>query len=148
MSTLVRWNPLREMAAVQNAMDRWFDEAWRNVRPTFAGSALSLDVMETADSYTVKADLPGLDSDKINVSVHEGTLTISAEIAQPEVDENVRVLLQERPFGQFSRSINLPQPVVGDKVEASYDDGVLTLVLPKVPEVQPRSIAIKAGKKK
>jgi HSP20 family protein len=145
MSTIIRWNPIREMAAMQSAMDRLFEDSWRNARPAFNGNALALDVYETDADYTIVAALPGLNADDIHISVHEGVLTIGAEVAEHEVDENTRVLLQERAFGKFSRSVNLPQPVANDGVEASYENGVLTLVLPKTPEAQPRQIPVKVN---
>ena len=145
---IARWNPLREMAAMQNAMDRMFDDAWRSTRSGYSSSALALDMTDNGDTYSIRADIPGVDADQIDVNVHEGVLTISAELKQPEYGEEVRVLLQERPFGQFSRSINLPQPVDTEKIDATHEGGVLSLTVPKIPEVQPRSIAVKVGSKK
>ena len=143
MSTIVRWNPFREIAAMQNTMDRVFDDVWRNTRQEYAARALSLDVQETDAAYHVSANLPGIDDEKINISLHENVLTISAEIEQHKVDEDARVLLRERSYGKFSRSVTLPQAVSNDDVEATYEDGVLYLALPKVPEAQPHSIAVK-----
>jgi HSP20 family protein len=150
MTTIVRWNPFREMAAMQSVLDRAFDQAWRGTNwPTTNGhsATFNLDVHETDSNYTVVADLPGLNPDQINVRLHDGILTISAEVAQTEVNEGTRVLLQERFYGSTSRSLNLPQPVNADAVEATYEGGVLTLSLPKVPEVQPRQINIKTNGK-
>jgi HSP20 family protein len=145
---IARWNPIREMAAMQNAMDRLFDETWRSTRPGYSGSTLALDMTDNGDSYSITADIPGVQADNINVNVHDGVLTISAELQEPQFEEDVRVLLQERPYGQFARSINLPQPVDTEKIDATYEEGVLTLTIPKVPEVQPRTITVKAGRKK
>lgn len=150
MTTIVRWNPFREMVAMQNAFDRAFDQAWRGTNwpiPNGSGKAFQLDVQEADTHYTVVADLPGLNPDQINVRLHDGILTISAEVEQAETVEGTRVLLQERFYGSTSRSLNLPQPVNADAVEASYENGVLTLSLPKVPEVQPRQISIKGNGK-
>jgi len=145
MTTLVRWNPVREMTAMQNVLDRMFDETWRGTRPTFAGNALPLDVHEDATGYTVVTALPGLTADQINVSFQDGVLTITGETAHPEVKEDTRVLVQERSYGRFSRSVTLPQAVNADAVEASFENGVLTLTLPKAPEAQPRQIQIKSN---
>ncbi len=145
MTTIVRWNPFREMAAMQSVLDRALDQAWRASWPT-QNAAFNLDVHETDTHYTVVADLPGLTTDSINVRLHEGVLTISADVVRPEVAEGTRVHIQERFYGSLSRSINLPQPVNADAVEATYENGVLTLDLPKVPEVQPRQINIKTNK--
>lgn len=145
MTTIVRWNPFREMAAMQSVLDRALDQAWRSQWPT-QNAAFNLDVHENDSAYTVVADLPGLSTDSINVRLHEGVLTISAEVVRPEVAEGTRVHVAERFYGNLSRSITLPQPVNADVVEATYENGVLILSLPKVPEVQPRQIAIKSNK--
>jgi HSP20 family protein len=145
MTTIVRWNPFREMASMQSALDRLFDESWRTTWPTSIGNTLAFDVYETDEAYTAIVTLPGLSADQINVRMHEGALIISAELPQPVVPENARPLLQERTFGQFSRTINLPQPVDADQVEATYEDGVLTLHVPKIPQSQPKQISVKSN---
>jgi HSP20 family protein len=144
MSTIVRWNPFREMAAMQSTLDRLFDESWRTTWPEFTGNTLAFDVYDSDNAYTAIAALPGLSADQINVKLHDGSLTISAELPQPQAPENARPLLQERTFGKFSRTISLPQRVNADQVEAVYENGILTLTLPKVPEVQPKQIAVKS----
>jgi HSP20 family protein len=145
MSTLVRWNPIREMAALQNAMDRMFDETWRSVSPmeTAGASRLALDVHETENAYMVTASLPGITGENLSVNLHEDVLTINAEIHTTTTTENAKMLLNERTVGKFSRSIRLPQPVNADAVEALLENGVLTLTLPKVPALQPRTINVK-----
>ncbi|MBI5666646.1 MAG: Hsp20/alpha crystallin family protein [Chloroflexi bacterium] len=147
MTTITRWNPFREMAAMQSALDRLFDDTWRTTWPTTASNALPLDVHETDSAYTVVTALPGLNADQINVKLENGALIISANVPQPSVPDKARVLIQERPFGQFVRAINLPQPVDTQKVEATYEQGILTLTLPKSPEAQPKLIPIKANGK-
>lgn len=143
MSTIIRWNPLREMATMQNAMDRLFDETWRTIQPNGTRNFLALDVHETDTNFTVVANLPGLNAEQIDVTYHNDVLTISANIPQIEMPENARILLQERGSGQFSRSITLSQPVEVDNIETTYDNGVLTLTLPKSAEAQPRRIQVK-----
>jgi HSP20 family protein len=146
MSNLIRWNPFREMAAMQSAMDRLFDDAWRGWPTTLSGAnlnSLAFDVHETDSGYTVTTALPGVKPENINVKMQDGVLTVNAEIPQPEAAENTRPLMQERLWGHFSRSISLPHSVNGDQVEATYEDGILTLTLPKAPEAQPKLIAIK-----
>lgn len=144
MTTIIRWNPIREMAAMQSAMDRLFENTWRGVQPTVAGNMLPLDVYESDSAYTVSTTLPGLSIDQIQITLHENTLSISGEVAQPEAD-NGRALVQERVYGKFSRSVNLPQPVDAEAVEATYENGVLTLSLPKTPNAQPRLIPVKTA---
>ncbi|MEQ8672494.1 MAG: Hsp20/alpha crystallin family protein [Aggregatilineales bacterium] len=147
MATIVRWNPVREIAAMQDVMDRIFEENRRGNRNsnTVNTRSLALDVHENENAYTVLTVLPGINPDTIDVRLHDNVLTISAEIAKPDVEENTRVLLSERVYGKFSRSINLPNEVDGDNVEAAYDNGVLTLTLPKVEESQPRQIPVRVN---
>jgi len=148
MSTVIRWNPFREMAAMQSAFDRLFDDSWRTTWPTYNGNTLAFDVYETDNAYTATVAIPGVNADQINVSFHDGTLHVSAELPQPTFPENARLLAQERSFGQFTRSIRLPQDIDMNGVEASYENGVLTLNLPKSPETQPKQIQVKANGQK
>jgi len=140
-----RWNPMREIADMQRAMDRMFDDAWRTNAPT-SGSTLAFDVYETDADYRVITALPGLSIDQINITLHDGVLTISGEIPHPELEEGTRALIQERFYGKFSRSMRLPQEVNVDNVEAAYENGMLVLHLPKLPEAQPRKIPVKSAK--
>ncbi len=148
MNTITRWNPFRELSAMQSVMDRMFDDAWRGEWPNrlVGFESPALDIHENDKAYTVVAPLPGINPDQINVRLQNGVLTISGEIQSPEVKEDSKVVVQERYYGKFSRSVTLPQSVDSDKVEATYENGVLTLNLPKVPEAQPKQIAIKTHK--
>jgi HSP20 family protein len=103
---------------------------------------LPLDVIETEDEFIVKASLPGIDPDELDISLTDNVLTIKGEIKVEEA-EDVRYHLRERRFGMFQRSISLPVPVNADKVEAVYEHGVLTLHIPKAEEVKPKHISIK-----
>lgn len=144
---IVRWNPVRDMVAMQNAMDRLFEDTWRGFDST-PNQNLPLDAYETDQAYTVVASVPGLGADDINITLHEGTVTIAGEWTEPagETDENnTRALLRERFYGKFNRSINLPQIIDVDGVEATYENGVLTLTLPKQPNAQPRQIPVRAS---
>ena len=137
-SNLIRWSPLRDMAKMQSVMDRIFEDTWRPVfeEGGLSGNMLALDVHEDDDGYTVTTELPGVQPD------NEG------EIPEQVIDkESSRALLKERRYGKYSRRIRLPQAVDGGKVEANYENGVLTLSLPKAEEVKPKMIPIKAGKK-
>ncbi len=149
-----RWNPIREIASMQNAFDRMFDETWRTVWQAgnngtmlYSGS-LSIDAYESDNAYTVIATLPGVNPDQINVQWHQGTLTISAEAAPLTLPENSRWLVQERAFGRISRSIVLPEWVNVEQADAHYENGILTLTLPKSPEAQPKLINIQSANKR
>lgn len=146
MSNVIRWNPFRELAAMQSAMDRMFDDAWRTGSGTVTGSYnLPIDVHETEDAYTLMANIPGLNPDQITVNLHDNVLTIAVEIPELTVEEGTRVLLSERFTGKMTRRFTLPQTINEGAVEANYDAGVLTLTLPKAEEVKPRQIQVKTG---
>jgi HSP20 family protein len=155
MATIVRWNPVREVATVQDAMDRFFNDSWRAnwrnwkqlAEDTEDARVLPLDVFENDATYTVIASLPGASAETIDVKFHEDFLTIKAEIPETESDddENSKTLLRERFSGKLSRRVHLPQPVNVGTVEASYHNGVLKLVLPKAEEAQPRIIPVKVN---
>jgi HSP20 family protein len=140
--TIRRWNPFREMVAMQSALDRMLDEGWRSTGTTFTRSTLSLDAYETSDHYTVIAALPGLSEDSIDIRLENGVLSISAELPELDVPEDGRPLLQERVTGNISRSVTLPQHVDIDQVQAVYQNGILTLTLPKAPEAKPKQIPV------
>lgn len=144
---VVRWNPIRDLATMQSALDRMFDESWRpfggeNGESTYA---LPIDLVEEDTQYVVTTELPGVELDNIDIRFEKDHLTIEAEIPETVVEQkDSRTLVRERRYGKFSRRIHLGQPVDVDNSDATFDNGVLTLSLPKVPEVQPRTIAIKA----
>ena len=108
-------------------------------------SMLALDVREDDTSYTIMAAVPGVKQEDINVQLHDGVLSIEAEIKSEATRENERTLVQERRYGRFARSLRLPNDVDGDNIQARYQDGVLTLTLPKVAQAQPRKIAISSS---
>ena len=145
---ITRWSPLREMATMQNMMDRWFDQNWR---PFFTeegrvgANLLALDIHENDQHYVVKTDLPGVKPENIQIKQEGEYLLIDAEIPEHEIEEGTRSLVKERRYGRYSRRIRLPEHVDFDKADASYNDGILTLNLPKAAEAQPKTIQVKAG---
>ncbi len=145
MTTLVRWDPIREMMQLQNVVDRLFEADLGSTLPLWRQSGawmLPLDVIETEDEFIVKASIPGINPNDLDISLTDNVLTIKGEIKVEEA-EDVRYHLRERRFGMFQRSISLPVPVNADKVDAAYESGVLTLHIPKVEEVKPKHISIK-----
>jgi HSP20 family protein len=147
-NSISRWSPIREMANVQNMMDRFFED-WRPFSDDFwrsGANALALDVHEDDEAYTITTELPGVNADDINVRQEGEYLVIEAEThSQTEGDSNKRPLVQERRYGRYSRRLRLPQNVNFDKSGATYQDGVLTLTLPKAPEAQPRTIQVRSA---
>lgn len=106
---------------------------------------LALDVDESNDVYSIHTNLPGVSVEDINVNIHDDVLTISAEVKETQQEENTKVLVQERRFGKFSRSLRFPTAVNGDGIEASFDSGVLTIRVPKAEEAKPRQIPVMVG---
>ncbi len=146
-TNMARWDPFREMMTLRDAMDSLFENAM--VGP-FGGTAqepgefgLPLDVTEDEDNFCIKASLPGVNPEDIEVTVNGDVLTIRGEMKQEQQNENERYHLRERRFGRFVRSITLPAPVKADQVDAEYHNGVLALTLPKTEEVKPKRIQIK-----
>jgi HSP20 family protein len=133
-------------------IDRMIDHAAREqgVAAPFNGefatdTILPMDIEETGTHYLVTADLPGVNPENISIDMHDGILTISAESKEDSRSENGRVVLQERRFGKFSRSMRFPVAVNPDGIEASYNDGVLRVEVAKAAEAQPRKINVKTG---
>jgi HSP20 family protein len=146
---LVQWRPFREVSRLRSEMDRLWDEYFgpgrRAFQPMEEAWMPAVDVSETADKVTVKAEIPGMEAKDIEISMVGDTLTIKGEkkVEREEKDENYHMV--ERSYGSFSRAMKLPAVVEADKVEATYKNGVLTVVLPKKEEVKPKAIEIKAG---
>ena len=137
------------MIRTRNPYFRLVDDLLNDARPWLAGGvseargfSLALDVEENADAYTVRANLPGISQEAISVNIHEDVLTISAETVAENRDENSKMLIRERRFGSFSRSLRFPTNVDGDAVDASFENGVLSITLPKADHVKPRQIPV------
>jgi len=145
--TLARWDPLKEMVTLREAMDRLFAESF--VRPGSAFPVMGMegpavDMYQTKDDIVVKAALPGLKPDDIDISVTGDLLTIKGELKDEEKVEEGNYLRKERRFGQFVRELSLPTLVNSEKAKAEFEHGVLTLRLPKAEAVKPKSITIKS----
>ncbi len=141
--SISRWEPFREMLTLRQAMDRLFDESF--VRPGRAvegtGALLPLDIFATKDAVIIHASVPGANPDDVQVSIEGSTVTIRGEAQVPQVEGEF--LLQERRHGPFSRAIDLGMPVQADKAEADFENGVLTLTIPKAEEIKPKVIKVK-----
>ncbi|HJZ62212.1 MAG TPA: Hsp20/alpha crystallin family protein [Miltoncostaeaceae bacterium] len=144
MPTLVRFDPLRDITVFRSELDRVFGRAFGDVPRTRAWSP-AIDLVETADAIVLKADLPGLGKDDVDVEVDDNVLTISGERRFTETVEEGRFSRIERAYGTFSRSITLPQGVKSDQIAATFRDGVLEVTVPKAEEVRPRKVSIEAG---
>ncbi|HSM71573.1 MAG TPA: Hsp20/alpha crystallin family protein [Anaerolineales bacterium] len=145
MSNLIRGEPAREMMSLRDAMDRLFDDAF--TRPLSYGdgwSAPAIDMFQTDDEIVVKAALPGIKADEVQINVTGEVLTLKGEVKQNQEMEEKAWHIREQRFGSFERSIALPTDVVADKAQADFENGILTITLPKAEEVKPKSITVKA----
>jgi len=145
MASLTRWDPFREMTVMRNWMDRFLDEGRFGSQAMGQGDGsygLALDVSENEDSYIVRASIPGIDPEDLDITINNNVLTIKGETSEEEEEEDERYHVRERRFGVFVRSIVLPSSVDRENVEATYEDGVLTLRLPKSEESRPRRISV------
>jgi len=148
MANIVRWEPFGDLMTLRDAMDRLFEDSVirpRNwVAPMLEG--LAVDMYETKDDVVVKATVPGVKAEDIDISITGDTLTIKGEFKEEEKVEKENYIRRERRQGSFSRSLNLPTSVNADKANAEFDNGVLKLTLPKSEEVKPKTIEVKAKK--
>lgn len=148
---LVRWRPFRELETFRREMDRLFEDffgrEWPVLRPareiTRAGVlAPAIDMYDKKDEIIVKAELPGLSKDDVNIELTEDALTLSGEIKREEEVKETDYYCCERAYGKFSRTIELPAKVKTDKAEARFKDGILEIHLPKVEEAKPKQIKV------
>ena len=148
MASIVRWDPVRDMVSLREAMDRLFEDSFVRPRGRLAVAegmgTLALDVFESDDNVTVRASIPGVKPEDIEISVTGETLTIKGETLEEKEEKTGNYHLRERRSGALQRSITLPTLVNADKAQAEFEHGVLTLTLPKVEAVKPKSIKIKA----
>ncbi len=145
MTDLMRWDPFRDFMSLRNAIDRLFEDAFvmpsRVWAPTTEWS-LALDVAEDENGFIVKAAIPGVRPEDLDISLADNVLTIRGEVKRDEEIKEEQYHVRERRYGTFTRSIRLPTPVDADHVEATYENGVLTLRIPKAEQVRPKKITV------
>jgi HSP20 family protein len=147
-----RWHPLTDLMSLRQAMDRLFEDSF--VRPSRALGAIgevaapALDIYQTPNEVVVKAALPGLKPEDVNIDITGDTLTIKGESKAEQEIKSEDYLYQERRYGAFSRSVVLPSGLNSDKAEATMGDGVLTLTIPKAEDLKPKAISVKPKQKK
>ena len=147
MSKLTRWEPAREMMTLREAMDRLFDDAFTrplSVRDGWTMASPAIDMYQTDNEVVVKASIPSLKAEDVQINVSGDVLTLKGEVKQEEERQDKAWHIREHRFGSFERSIVLPTDVKSDKAEAMFENGILTITLPKADEVKPRTINIKA----
>jgi HSP20 family protein len=146
------WRPSREMEEMERRFDDLFSwpslpAMWRRMPSMEMAWAPALDVFEKDDRFVVKAELPGMKEKDIDVSVVGNRLIIRGERKAESEVEKKDYYYSERSYGSFSRSIDIPSDVDAKKIEASYDDGVLEINLPKTPGVKPKKVSVSAKKR-
>lgn len=147
MSSLIRWQPFSELVSLRDAMDRLFEDSF--VRPPFGWIAplraadLAVDMYETKDEVVVKAALPGVKPEQVEVTITGDTLTIRGEAKEEKEIREEDYIRKERRYGSFCRSVTLPSGLKSDKADATFEHGVLTLKVPKSEQIKPKSIKVK-----
>jgi HSP20 family protein len=145
MSNLTRWEPVREMMTLREAMDRLFDDAFTRPLGTNGGSTVpAIDLYQTDNEVVLKAALPGLKADDVQITVTNDVLTLRGEFKWEDRHEDATYHIREQHYGSFERSIALPVDVQTNKAQADFQNGVLTITLPKAESVKPKTISIKA----
>jgi HSP20 family protein len=145
------FSPLRDFMSVRDAMDRMFEDRW--VSPgswltwsSRSASYLPLDIYETADDIVVRAVVPGVQPDGIDIQFQGGVLTLRAKSEEPEIPEGASWLIQEVIPGEYIRQVTLPRAIDADKAGTTFENGVLTLRLPKTADAKPKQIKVDAAK--
>jgi len=145
MSNLTRWEPMREMMSLREAMDRLFDDAFtRPISVSGVSGMPAVDMFQTNDNVVVKASLPGLKADDVDITITGETLTLRGEFKQENEQKESSYHMREQRFGSFERSILLPTDVEANKAKADFENGILTITMPIAEAVKPKSITIKA----
>ena len=144
---VVRWQPFSDMVTLRQAMDRLFDDSIINpsrLTSVFGeGAALPIDMYETDENVVVRANVPGVKPEEMDITITGNTLTINGETKQEQEVKRENYFRQERTYGTFTRNITLPSSLETDKAEAAFENGVLTLTIPKAEEMKPKQIKVK-----
>ncbi len=146
MNAITLWRPRRELLSLGEPLDRFFDDWFVGPRSLWAMPALSsvfpVDVYREDGNLVIKAEVPGVTSEELDISVKDNVLTISGETRAEEEVKEENYVRRERRYGSFSRSLALPVEAEGDKAEAAFEDGVLTVTIPLAEEPQPEAVKI------
>ena len=149
---IVRWDPTRELDSLQGEMNRlfssFFDPPAKGTNGGNGGARRwipSMDLVETQDQFVLKADLPGMGEDDVNIEVENNVLTIAGERKTEHEEQHEGYYRLERATGSFSRALSLPEGIDADAVTATFDNGVLTVRIPKPEQAKPRKVKIGVG---
>jgi len=145
---VIRWEPVAELGTIQNEMNRLFNNLFDQPNPTGRNGAAgrrwipAMDLVETGDHYVLRADLPGVSDEDVNVQLEANVLTISGERKAEHETQQEGYYRLERASGGFSRSLSLPEGIEPDGVQAQFDRGVLEIRIPKPEQKKPRQVQI------
>lgn len=148
MTDLIRWEPMG-VTSLRQAMDRLFEDSFvrsSGLLPSFGTEAPAVDMYQTDKDVVVKASLPGMKAEDVEISVTGDMLTLKGEHREEQEVKEESYFRKEMRYGSFVRSLEIPVPVKVDKADAVFEDGVLTLTLPKTEAIKPKSIKVKATK--
>lgn len=138
------WSPLTQLSTLRNEINRLFDEPYSGLERSEAFNSWgpAVDLYEDKDNLIVTAELPGMRKEDIDISFHDGSLTIAGERKHEKQYGEGEEQRSERFFGRFQRTVALPKQVDAGAVKASYKDGILKVTLPKAPEAKPKQIEV------
>ncbi len=142
---MAMWPGFGRLTDLRDEIDRLFEAPLSELAHTsqiLSGWTPALDVYEDKDNVYVRVELPGMKKEDIELSLHNGSLSVSGERKSDDAFKNAEVYREERFFGRFQRTVTLPTPVQSDKVKAQYKDGILTVSLPKAEEAKPKHIEL------
>ena len=142
------WSPAEQLTSLREELNRLLElpfGEWNHDRQLFNGWTPAVDIYEDKDTFTVKAELPGMKREEIEISYHDGALSISGERKFEEKSTDNEPYRSERFFGRFHRTLTLPKSVQSDQAKATYKNGILTVVLPKTEESKPKQIEVNVG---
>jgi len=146
---VARWEPMRDYVTLRDAMDRLFEDSvvtpgWANLgrrgQETGATWRLPVDIYTTPEEVVITASVPGVDPEQVEITLEGDVMTIKGELPAPL--ENVTYVMRERRFGPFSRSLTFNVPLNAEGIEATFEHGVLTVVVPKAEAVKPKQIKV------
>jgi len=145
MTKLIRWEPAREVMTLREAMDHLFDDAFTRPLSLRDGwSAPAVDMYQTDEEVVVKASIPGFKAEDVQINVTGDILTFRGEIKRADEKKEKAWHIREQRWDSFERALALPTEVVADKAKAEFENGLLTITLPKAEEVKPKTITVKA----
>jgi HSP20 family protein len=143
---LVRWEPFEGLSGIPSRINDLFEETFGRLQPPLMAATRTwypaVDILESKDSYLLRAELPGMKKEDLGVEIKDGVLTLTGERKFEETKDGVDYHRVERAQGKFSRSFHLPQTVKHDGIKATYRDGILEVHVPKAEEAEPRQIAV------